>query len=592
MMWLKQMFILFFYAILNHVPKPVWDIMHVISDIYMFWWRRFMNKVRPRSRTVYREAVSGLDGCEDYEEWYEKASLVDELTGVDLWRRNFFSKRYDFESVLEQYGALLEALENEDIDAVVSRFINTGPTMLRNFAGIVDKRLFTKSFVGTKLLIEQYLDKVVETLYMLAERRTQVQRPFFQRCKLSLGATALALQGGSLFGLFHLGVLKGLLDRNLLPNIINGTSMGACVASMACCLSDVELEDLLTANRLVSTIKRDTVLLLECGYGAIDEHFSIGTLVQNVVHNGYSKDVYLFIKFVQQSIIGDLTFEEAFRRTGKVLSIVVHPTNKNICPTLLNYVTTPNVLISSAINCSFGSNTISKDTWLLAKNIHNEVVDFLDRNEPCYQNLKFLSPQSVQDSSELEAPYTRLTELFNVNNFIVSLARPYLAPLALNDLKHDIRTSEYYYYKRYPYIDPGTFTPGQLSSVNKVEPLASKFKYHMERKMKHILTIELNHRIEIMDSIGLLSNWIKRIAIDERTPRSATEVAIVPQINSLSVSRIIEGRLDNINYWMMCGQRSTWPTISLIKTRCAVEFTLDDIINGYRSNAPQQITHI
>lgn len=71
-----------------------------------------MNKVRPRSRTVYREAVSGLDGCEDYEEWYEKASLVDELTGVDLWRRNFFSKRYDFESVLEQYGALLEALEN------------------------------------------------------------------------------------------------------------------------------------------------------------------------------------------------------------------------------------------------------------------------------------------------------------------------------------------------------------------------------------------------------------------------------------------------------------------------------------------------
>lgn len=34
------------------------------------------------------------------------------------------------------------------------------------------------------------------------------------------------------------------------------------------------------------------------------------------------------------------------------------------------------------------------------------------------------------------SPYTRLTELFNVNHFIISLARPYLAPLISNDLKH------------------------------------------------------------------------------------------------------------------------------------------------------------
>lgn len=572
----------FLYAILNHVPKTVWDILHVVSDVYMFWWRRFMDKIRPRSRTMYREAMAELQDCEDYEEWYEKASLVDELTGVDLWRRNFFSKRFDFESILEQYAGLLEALEDEDLDKIKERFTNTGPTMLRNFAGIVDKRLFTKSLIGTKLLIEQYLDKVVETLYILADSPSLVQRTFFQRCKLSLGTTALALQGGSLFGLFHLGVLKGLLERNLLPSIINGSSMGACVASIACCLSNAELEDLLSGNTLLATIKRDTVLLKDCGYGNIDEHFNIGTLVENVVHNGYSKDVYLFIKFVQKTIIRDMTFEEAFQRTGKVLNIVVHPTNRNICPALLNYVTTPNVLISSAIDCSFGSDTISKNTWLLGKNMENEIVDYLRRDELHYKDMKFLTPQSVQDSTLMESPYTRLTELFNVNNFIVSLARPYLAPLAINDLKHDIRTSEYYYYKQYPYIDPGTFTPHQLSKVAKVEPLAFKFKYHLERKMKHILTMELKHRVEILDSLGLLSNWIKRIAIDEKTPRSATEVAIVPQLSSLNVSRIIEGRLDNINYWIKCGQQSTWPVISLIKTRCAVEFTLDDINRSFR----------
>ena len=79
-------------------------------------------------------------------------------------------------------------------------------------------------------------------------------------------------------------------------------------------------------------------------------------------------------------------------------------------------------------------------------------MDYLRRDELHYKDMKFLTPQSVQDSTLMESPYTRLTELFNVNNFIVSLARPYLAPLAINDLKHDIRTSEYYYYKQYPYI--------------------------------------------------------------------------------------------------------------------------------------------
>lgn len=543
----------------------------------MFWWKRFTDKIRPRSRTVYREAISELEHCDTYDEWYEKAGLVDELTGVDLWRRNFFSKRYDFQTVLEQYSIILESLEDGDLERLKEIFINTGPTMLRNFAGIVDKRLFTKSLIGTKLLIEQYLDKVVEALYILADTPGIVQPSFFRTCKLSLGTTALALQGGSLFGLFHLGVLKGLLEQNLIPNIINGTSMGACIASIACSLDNDELEQLLTGTKLVDTIKKDTMLLKECGYGNIDEHFNIGTLVENVVHNGYSKDVYLFIRFVQKTIIKDLTFEEAFQKTGKVLNIVVHPTNRNICPALLNYVTTPNVLISCAIECSFGSDTLSKKTWLLCKNMENEVVDYLDRNEPHYKDLKFLTPQSVQDSSIADSPYTRLTELFNVNNFIVSLARPYLAPLVINDLKHDIRTSEYYFYKQYPYIDPGNISSSQLAKVAKVEPLAFKFNYHWERKLRHILTMELRHRVEILDSLGLLSHWIKRIAIDEKTPRSATEVAIVPQLNSLSMSRIIEGGLDNINYWIRCGEQNTWPVISLLKTRCAVEYTLDDI---------------
>ena len=143
-------------------PYTVWDVLHVFTDIMSFWLHRLINYLRPRSRTLYHHAMLDLDQCDSFDEWYEKALIVDEITGADLWRRNFTSKRYDFNSVLEQYAVLDAALEVADANTIVQRFSTTGPAMLRNFAGIVDKRLFTKSLIGTKLLIEQYLDKVLE----------------------------------------------------------------------------------------------------------------------------------------------------------------------------------------------------------------------------------------------------------------------------------------------------------------------------------------------------------------------------------------------------------------------------------------------
>ena len=116
-----------------------------------------------------------------------------------------------------------------------------------------------------------------------------------------------------------------------------------------------------------------------------------------------------------------------------------------------------------------------------------------------------------------------------------------------------------------------------------MEPLAFKFKYHLERKLKNIATMEFRHRMEVLDNLGLLCSLIKRLIIDEKTPRSATEIAVVPRMKSLSLTRIIEGQLNNIPYWIKSGERSTWPALALIKTRCAVEFKLDDIIRARRS---------
>lgn len=586
MYFFKNTFLNITYATLDHLPPFFWNLLNVLTDIIYFWYYKLLNYLRPKSRAIYYEAIKELDNCESYEQWQENASMVDEITGANLWRRNFFSRRYDFNSVLEQYSILVKAIEANDFDLIKEKCSTTGPSMLRNFAGIADKKLFTKSLLGTKLLIEQYLNRTIEGLNVLNEH-TLTATSFYQRCKLSLGTTALILQGGSLFGLFHLGVIKGLLSQNLLPNIISGSSMGACVASVFGCLSNEELSDLLNNDGILNIIKDDVELLKSCGYGNVDQHLNLGTLIQNLIHNGYSQDVYLFMQFVLKYIVKDVTFEEAYQKTRKVFNVVIHPTDPS-CPNLLNYVTTPNVLIRSAIMCSLGSEIVSNDTTLLCKNLDNEIVPFLSIEK--FKHIKFLAPENSvnPNPNDIENPYTRLTELFNVNNFVVSLARPYLAPFVVNDLKHEIKTSKYYYYKHYPETDNNlleTLPEIGMSQINfiEMEPLAFKFKYHVERKLKNILTMEFYHRMQVLDNLGLLSSWIKRLIIDERTPRSAVEIAIVPKIKSLSLTRIIEGQLGNIPYWINSGERSTWPVLSLIKTRCTVEFTLDEIIKERRT---------
>ena len=58
--------------------------------------------------------------------------------------------------------------------------------------------------------------------------------------------------------------------------------------------------------------------------------------------------LFVFCRFVG----GDTTFEEAHKRTGKILNISVTPRTKNASPVLLNYVTAPNVVIYSAVLAS------------------------------------------------------------------------------------------------------------------------------------------------------------------------------------------------------------------------------------------------
>lgn len=65
--------------------------------------------------------------------------------------------------------------------------------------------------------------------------------------------------------------------------------------------------------------------------------------------------VVLDIKVLQdflKSQIGNVTFEEAYKKTGWILNVSVTSIHQQDVPRLLNYITSPYVLIWSAVSAS------------------------------------------------------------------------------------------------------------------------------------------------------------------------------------------------------------------------------------------------
>jgi hypothetical protein len=107
------------------------------------------------------------------------------------------------------------------------------------------------TFTGTKHLIEEFIDEVVQQLNILADAQhdewlsEDARYEFFINMRHAYGRTALLLSGGGTLGFTHIGVLRALRESNLLPRVISGASAGSIVAAMICTHTDDEFDALL-----------------------------------------------------------------------------------------------------------------------------------------------------------------------------------------------------------------------------------------------------------------------------------------------------------------------------------------------------------
>ena len=115
--------------------------------------------------------------------------------------------------------------------------------LTRNPCNILSPDLYGVSFSGTKACIEEYHCEVIEAIQTVYySKDTSKKSDFFRQVKQSYGSTAIFFSGGAGFGKFHMGVIKALVETDLMPKIIVGSSAGSMVAATICILKQHELE--------------------------------------------------------------------------------------------------------------------------------------------------------------------------------------------------------------------------------------------------------------------------------------------------------------------------------------------------------------
>jgi TAG lipase/lysophosphatidylethanolamine acyltransferase len=281
------------------------------------------------------------------------------LLGNDLWRQNPTSKYYDYRLIHERLQSIIIAREEGDILQLVN-LLRSG--LVRNLGNISTTRLFNRAFAGTKLLIEDYITQVAQAIADVTKLPTspgvdgngaipgfssQAKLDLLHDTRQAFGRSTLVLQGGAIFGLCHLGVVKALFARGLLPRIITGTATGALIAALVGIHTEDELPRFLNGDSIDLSAFAGKTSLRENGHE--DKNFldswgnTLTRRIRRFLREGYFLDVNVLEECVRANV-GDLTFEEAYNRTKRVLNITVATTGRGGVPNLLNYLTAPNVV--------------------------------------------------------------------------------------------------------------------------------------------------------------------------------------------------------------------------------------------------------
>ena len=490
-----------------------------------------------------------MKNAETREQWRAAAQELDILEDNEAWK--YDTQSDDFDAPL--IAARLRQLDDARTDCDVKRMLYLVRTALsRDLGGMGNIRLYKHSHIGTKDLIERYIDSTLATIKSLLEAskfslpdglETKGILEQVVYARQAFGRSALLLSGGATFGMNHVGVLKALFEAKLLPRIISGASAGSIVCAVLCTRTDEEIPDVLKA--------------FPFGDLAVFEESGNEEGVLERIRRLLTKGAWIDIKHltrVMRELLGDMTFQEAYNRTRRILNICVSSASVYELPRLLNYVTAPNVMIWSAVAASCSVPLLFSAAQLLVKDsITGESLPW----NP--------TPQRWIDGSvDNDLPMTRLAEMFNVNHFIVSQVNPHVVPFLAEEDKYVTRDAQ-------KDDDTGPGWVYTLTNLAKDEAL---------------------HRMHVLAELGILPNLVTKCRA-VLSQKYSGDITILPEIDYKDFPRILKNPTSEFMVQTcLSGERATWPKLSRVKNHCAVELELDAAVQVLRARvvfSPSQV---
>ena len=364
-----------------------------------------LHDLNPHQAYRIKKLSRQLETAESYEEWKSIALKLDDESGAQEWKYDNSSPYFDAEIISHRLNLLRKyKLHHRVVDMIY--ILREG--LSHDIANIGHPMLFAHTYIGTKKLIEDYIEEVSQSLIYIASQdcdslSLKEKLEFFENCQLSYGQPAMMFSGGASLGLFHTGVCKALIEQDLMPKVLSGSSAGAMMTAMLGVSNAEEITQLLTGERFYS------------------EAFHFRSVKELMLGNGGFADVRYLKKFLVENL-GDYTFKEAYEKSGLDINISVAPYDvAQEDARIMNKYTAPDLLVWSAVLASCAVPILFPPVRLTSKRYDGVHTPYLS-------NIRW-----VDGSVRSDFPQEKMARLYNINYTIASQVNPHIVPFMQSD---------------------------------------------------------------------------------------------------------------------------------------------------------------
>lgn len=457
-----------------------------------------------------------LSQADSYAAWSAIAREIDRVGGGEDWKEDDDSQDFDCELIrsrLQQVRWLRQTGER----AKLVHHLRQG--LHWNLGNTGNPALYQHCLFGTKRVVHEYIQEIASALDELCDvDAPDFDHParlrFFSDLDRSYGRSALMLSGGASLGLFHVGVVKALFREGLLPTVLSGSSAGSIVCATVGSRGPDEVETLLDP---------------EAAYYYFWRMLKPGEMIR--------RRALMDQEQLQHAIaanVADLTFEEAYAKSGRAINITVSPASANQPPRLLNYLTFPYLYLREAVLASCAVPLLFPPVMLMTQSEDHHRVPYM--------------PQLRWNDGSLKSdlPILRTRRLHNVNHFIVSQTNPHVLPFVTHH-------------------EPGE--GGMVDSARHylLDTARTQAKSLLDLVRRNAPFGVMRHTLDVGASV-----------LDQHYRGNVT---ILPDVSLWRYANVTRNpNMKSVQRFMLEGERATWPRMEMIRNQTLISRTLENCL--------------